>query len=67
MSHRFWTGGRNAFAAAIREEYASKKRALKQRLREAETWDEQCRLTEALRQLEAEYTARRRAGDRSLF
>jgi hypothetical protein len=56
--HGFHAGGPTAYGAAIRAEYESEKRTLKELLRHADGLEERNRLAESLRELKSKYQAK---------
>ncbi len=65
--HGFWSGGAQAYATAIGEEYRLRKRTLAERLRIAGSEEERRRINEELRELKQEFSAKVRQINGCLF
>jgi predicted phage gp36 major capsid-like protein len=63
----FWLGGPAAYGAALRQEYQSRVRALKERLRHVDSDEQRRQIAEELRDLKAELLAKIARMGRSLL
>lgn len=67
MRHGFWVGGSSEYAAELDRQYQAEVRALRNRLRNAESIHEEEAARQQIAELRVEYRVRRRDISRSMF